>query len=62
MSAALQHQVAGAGRPKRDLAQDMLMGQHSVSYTATYCGLAPSQVDELARKLAQAKRIPKVRP
>jgi hypothetical protein len=44
------------------LAESMLLGQHSVSYTAELTGMPPARVEDLARKLHAAKRIPKVRP
>jgi hypothetical protein len=47
---------------RRAMAQDMLLGQHSVSYAAEYTGLPVARVEELARKLHGAKRIPRVRP
>lgn len=47
---------------QRELARDMLLGQHSVTYTAEYTGLAPARVDAMAQALRSAKRIPKVRP
>ena len=46
---------------QRGLAQDMLLGQHSVSYTVECSGLPEAQVEALARKLHAAKRIPRVR-
>jgi pyrroline-5-carboxylate reductase len=61
--------MADSGAPQnltapqaRELAQHMLLGQHSVSYAAEYTGMAPARVEDLARKLHAAKRIPKVRP
>lgn len=46
---------------RRVLAQDMLLGQHSVGFTAEFTGLPAARVEDLARKLHAAKRIPKVR-
>jgi hypothetical protein len=46
---------------QRDLARDMLLGQHSVSYTAEYTGLKEAQVKALAEGLRKEKRISKVR-
>ena len=45
----------------RELAQNMLLGQHSVSYTAAASGLPAARVEALAKALHAAKRIPKVR-
>lgn len=63
MSAAL----ATAAPPRspaaqRELAQNMLLGQHSVGFTAAFTGLPEARVDQLARALHAAKRIPRVRP
>ncbi|UPY35507.1 hypothetical protein [Sediminicoccus sp. KRV36] len=51
-----------AERAPRELAQDMLLGQHSIGYASAFTGLPLAQVEELARKLHAAKRIPRVRP
>jgi site-specific recombinase XerD len=45
----------------RELAQAMLLGHHSVSFTAAHTGLAEARVEALARTLHAAKRIPRVR-
>lgn len=45
----------------RELAQNMLLGQHSVSFTAGHTGLPVSRVQALAQALHAAKRIPRVR-
>lgn len=52
---------AMAAEQRRDLARNMLLGQHSVSYTAEYAGLEEAQVKALAEGLSKEKRIPKVR-
>ena len=58
MSAAVKPSAAQA----RETARDMLLGQHSVSYTCDVTGLPAARVEELARQLHAAKRIPRVRP
>jgi hypothetical protein len=47
---------------QRELARDMLLGQHSVGFTAEHTGLSVARVDQMAQALRAAKRIPKVRP
>ncbi|MBS7789258.1 hypothetical protein KTR66_04595 [Roseococcus sp. SDR] len=46
---------------QRELAQDMLLGQHSVSYTADYTRLSEARVAALAEALRKDRRIPRVR-
>jgi hypothetical protein len=46
----------------RALAQNMLLGQHGVGFTADYTGLSQSRVKAMAETLHKARRIPKVRP
>ncbi len=64
MSAAVASSapVQPAPTATHDLARDMLLGQHSVTFTAEHTGLPAARVTEMARKLHGAKRIPKVRP
>lgn len=45
----------------RELARDMLLGQHSVSVTAEHTGLPRARVEQMAQALHAAKRIPRVR-
>lgn len=68
MSAPLLHGGAAAPSPaalspaaQRDLAQNMLLGQHSVSFTAHHTGLTRARVEALAQALHGAKRISRVR-
>ncbi len=62
MSAAVSSPVALSPTAARELAREMLLGQHSVSFTADYTGLPEARVDAMARALHAAKRIPRVRP
>jgi hypothetical protein len=47
---------------RRALAQNMLLGQHGVGFTAEYTGLSEARVKPMAEALHKARRIPKVRP
>ena len=54
------------GQPKKgsaedDKARDMLLGQHSVSFTADTLRLPEARVQAMAEALVKAKRIPRVR-
>ena len=44
-----------------DRARHMLLGQHSVSFTADYLRMDEAQVLALAEALVRARRIPRVR-
>lgn len=63
MSAALAPSSSPAPSPaaQRELAQNMLLGQHSVTFTHDYTGLPLSRVQALAEALHKARRIPRVR-
>lgn len=45
----------------RELARDMLLGQHSVTAAAVHSGLPHARVKAMADALHQARRIPRVR-
>ncbi len=63
MSAALSSPPAALSpAAQRELAQNMLLGQHSVTFTAEYTGLSEKRVDAMAQALRAQRRIPKVRP
>jgi hypothetical protein len=46
----------------QDLMRNMLLGQHSVSFTAEYTGLPRAKVQAAAEQLHAQKRVPRVRP
>jgi hypothetical protein len=59
--AAVAMEGPGALTPE-DMARHMLLGQHSVRFTADYVRLPEARVQALAEAMVKARRIPKVRP